>query len=264
MAQRRNHGTIGLIPRIPRIPDLPDLPDPGQGGGGGGGGGTPEPPAGTDTPRSRRRYSLWAYKFHCDDESGLDDPGGWWVPGNPSDEVQWTITTKLNDQDSVTRGEHFGDLDSGDTRRFRSMVLAEDVSGPIGVSTQLIETDQGGGWNEKVSKAFESLEKIPEVGPWVAKVPEVVRTFIADFIGDDLIGSNSMLFRQSDLERHLPTIGSQWFVEEYFGGQGGDLPWAVAGGPDYRIVYRVLRVADAPLRAQQAHQVDQAQMVTTG
>lgn len=187
------------------------------------------------------------------------------IPGNPSDEVQWTITTKLNDKDSVTRGQHFGDVDSGETRMFRSLALAENVSGPVGVSTQLIETDQGGGWNEKVAQAFETLEKVPEVGPWVAKVPEVVRTFIADFIGDDLIGSNSMLFRQSDLERHLPTIGSQWFVEEYFGGQGGDLPWPVAGGPDYRIVYRVLRVADAPPVMQQVEQqVLQGQAVISG
>lgn len=51
MAQRQNHGTVGLIPRIPRIPDFPDFPippdfpDPGDGGGGGTP--DPEPPAGT-------------------------------------------------------------------------------------------------------------------------------------------------------------------------------------------------------------------------
>lgn len=77
-----------------------------------------------------------------DDESGLDDPGGWLTPWKPSDEVALVVTTKVGTAKSVTRSEHFEDVDSGDSRRFHSLVLAEDVAGPVGVSAQLIENDQ--------------------------------------------------------------------------------------------------------------------------
>ena len=194
--------------------------------------------SGTGTPRARRRYTVTAHRFRCGDESGADWSG--------SDEVKWVFTTKLEGRASTTvESKEFGDVDSGDTRSI-GLDLAGDHAAPIGLSIQLFEIDQGRDWKDKVEKAFRALEKEPHVGTWVAEVPEVVRSHIARMLEDDLIGSHTVLFRARDLERRLPTVGSTFIDRVYLGGKGGDLPWAVAGGPDYYLDLRVRREGDEP------------------
>lgn len=194
--------------------------------------------AGTETPRAVRRYTVTAHRFRCGDESGADWTG--------SDEVKWVFTTKLEGRTSTTlESKEYGDVDSGDTRSI-GLDLVSDHAAPIGLSIQLFEIDQGRDWKSKVEMAFKTLGKEPHVGPWVAAVPEVVRGHIARMLEDDLIGSHTVLFRARDLERRLPTVGSTFIDRVYLGGKGGDLPWAVAGGPDYYLDLRVRREGDDP------------------
>lgn len=241
MRSVRDHRTVSTRPRIPDVPptggsDTPDRPDDEE---------VDNP--GTDTPRAQRRYVITADRFHCGDESGPD----WWG----SDEAVWAFTTKLEDEESQTHvTQKYGDVDSGDTRSFRTGEgeiapvegsLAEGVAAPVGASIQLTEEDQGRDLKEHVEEAFEAAEDIPTVGEWVRKVPDFVKEYLVAVLEDDLMGSNTIIFRPRDLERRLPTIGSSFVDRLYFGGQGGDLPFAVAGGPDYYLYVKVTRVDDA-------------------
>lgn len=193
---------------------------------------------GTSSARALRRYTVTAHRFRCGDESGPDWSG--------SDEVKWVFTTKLEGRPSTTVAtKEFGDVDSGETRQI-GMELVSDHQAPIGLSIQLFEIDQGKDLKGKVEKAFRLLEKVPEVGTWVSSVPEVVKGHIAKMLEDDLMGSHTVIFRARDLERKLPTVGSTFIERLYLGGKGGDLPWAVAGGPDYYLDLRVRREGDAP------------------
>lgn len=245
MRSRHDHGTVWTRRRIPDFPsggsDLPDQPDDEP---------TDEQPtdkAGADTPRDQRRYVVTAERFHCGDESGLD----WWG----SDEVVWAFTTKLEgEEDQKHTTQKYGDLDSGDTRYSRTGggeiappegSLADGVAAPVGASIQLVEQDADKDVGELVEQAFEAAKYIPTVGQWVRKVPDEVIEEIIEMFGDDLMGSNTIVFRPRDLEGRLPYIGDSFVEKLYFGGQGGDLPFAVAGGPDYDLYVRVTRVDDA-------------------
>lgn len=249
MRHRPDNGTVSMRPRIPDgpidwPPDWWPIPEEDDDDGGA----SDEPPeSGTDTPSAQRRYVITADRFHCGDESASD----WWG----SDEVVWSFTTKLDDEETHTyTSREFGDVDSGETRYFRTGrgeiapsegSLDESVGAPVGVSIQLVESDWGDDLEDIVKQAFEAAEHIPKVGEWVSKVPEFVRNYIVDVLEDDLMGSNTIVFRSRDLERRLPTIGSSFTDRFYFGGQGGDLPFEVAGGPDYYLYVQVVRVEDA-------------------
>lgn len=238
----RDHGTVVTRPRIPDLPptggsDSPDRPDE-----------EPTEDPGINTPRAQRRYVITAERFHCGDESGWDRWG--------SDEVVWSFTTKLEEEeDQAHESRKFGDVDSGDVIHFGAGQgeiapsegsLAGSVTAPVGASIQLVEQDSDEKVKELVEQAFEAVEKIPTVGEWIRKVPDVVIDELIDMLDDDLMGSNTIVFRPRDLERRLPTIGSTFVDRLYFGGQGGDLPFAVAGGPDYHLYVKVSRVEDAP------------------
>lgn len=202
---------------------------------------------GVNTPSEKRRYVITADRFKCSDESGIDWTG--------SDEVKWAFTTKLTEEETVTSvTPEFGNIDSGDERVFKSdegkIAPAKGTSGtgvaaPVGVSIQLVEIDQGTDIESGVKRAFDVMGFVPGVGQWVAKTPDVVKSHIAKALEDDLMGSNTIVFRAHDLERRLPVIGSDFVDRLYFGGQGGDLPFAVAGGPDYYLYLKVTRVDDA-------------------
>jgi hypothetical protein len=213
-------------------------------------------------PSDRRRYVITASRFHCGDESGPD----WWG----SDEVIWTFTTKLNEREHQTRvSREFGSVDSGDTKRFGLQGVKMDgpfnfsfqyepfhlaplqvhgnegVPTPIGISVQLFEMDQGKNLEKSIKKAFEEAEGLPKVGDWVKIIPDCVRDYLVKVFEDDLMGSNTILFGSRMLERQLPAVGDSVEMKFDFGGQGGDLPFKVAGGPNYELYLEVERVADA-------------------
>jgi hypothetical protein len=191
-------------------------------------------------------YIVRAEKFRCDDESGFDIFG--------SDEPFWVFTAKTDAGGAdTTRSEVFGDVDSGDTRRLdtknnRNVVWPRrgqvtGAPGPIGLSIQLWESDQGNA--DDIAKQTEIALDIAAgtVAPWAGLVPGVVRNQIAKFLGDDLMGSRTVLLRASQLRARLKNVGDSMPLVLKFSGQSGDLPFDVAGGPDYTLHLRVVRTA---------------------
>jgi len=112
------------------------------------------------------------------------------------------------------------------------------------LAIQLWEIDQGNAEDiaKKTEKALNLAEWAPVVGQWVGKARGVIRDSLNNLIADDLMGSRTVLWSASVLERRLPRKGSS-FVERFrFSGRSGDLPFDVAGGPDYDLWVRVRRI----------------------
>lgn len=187
-------------------------------------------------------------KFKCVDEAGLDILG--------SDEPFWMFTARDNNGAvHTTRSKEFGNVDSGDTRPFetdnnRNVIwpqkgFANGVPGPIALAIQLWDKDQGNldDIKEKTEKAFDLGSQAPIAGEWVRRVPSIVRDKIASFIGDDLMGSKTLLYTERRLSRQLPQVGSKLKEIHRLGGNSGDLPFEVAGGPDYDLFMEVERVS---------------------
>lgn len=194
------------------------------------------------------RYVVRIVKFTCVDESGVDFIG--------SDEPYWVFTARdANGKVHTTRSKVFSDVDSGETRRFltdgdRNIVWPRKAgvqgdAAPIGLSVQLWEADQGDPdvVAKNTQQAFDLGALAPVVGDWVRLVPSIVRDQLADFIGDDLMGSTTLHFPARRLERQLPRPGTSLTATIRFGGRSGDLPFEIAGGPDYDLHIRVTRVA---------------------
>jgi hypothetical protein len=197
---------------------------------------------------SEPRYAVRIVKFDCVDESGVDFIG--------SDEPYWVFTARdPNGKVHTTRSKVFGDVDSGETRRFqtdgdRNVIwprkgATQGAQAPIGLSIQLWEADQGDPdvVAKRTEQAFDLGELAPVVGDWVRLVPPIVRDQLADFIGDDLMGSTTLHFPASRLARQLPRQGATLIRKVRLGGRSGDLPFEIAGGPDYDLHIKVTRVA---------------------
>jgi hypothetical protein len=160
-----------------------------------------------------------------------------------------------NGRVNTSRSQVFGDVDSGDSRRFesegnRNVVWprkgdSAGAPGPIALTIQLWESDQGDPdeIKKKTEQAFELGGNIPGHGEWIKRVPPIVRDQLAKLIADDLMGSKSLLFPASRLAHQLPRPGTSFVQRHHFSGQGGDLPFEVAGGPDYDLFLQVTRVA---------------------
>lgn len=192
-------------------------------------------------------YTVQALKFKAIDESGIDWTG--------SDEPLWVFTANAGGRVSSSRSRQFGDVDSGDTLNFDTAGNKNTVwpvvgntkgaPAPIGLAVQLWDIDQGDGDDiaDKTEKALDLAAWAPVVGQWVGKARGLIRDSLINLIKDDLMGSQTMLWSESVLERRLPRKGSS-FVERFrFSGKSGDLPFAVAGGPDYDLWVRVRRVS---------------------
>lgn len=197
---------------------------------------------------SEAHYVVRVIKFKCVDESGFDFAG--------SDEPYWIFTARdANGKVSTTNSKVFGDVDSGDTRKFatgngRNVVwprkgASNGAAGPIALSIQLWEQDQGDPADvaKKTQKALDLGGQAPIVGKWIRKVPSVVRDQLVDLIADDLMGSKTLVFSASRLARRLPRAGAKFQAKHRFGGNSGDLPFEVAGGPDYDLFIEVERVS---------------------
>ena len=197
---------------------------------------------------SDSRYIVRATKFFCGDESGFDIGG--------ADEPYWVFSTRdANGAVHTIRSKEFGDVDSGETRKFpdrndQNVIwprqgAVKGAAGPIAISIQLWEADQGDK-NEivkKTQKAFDLGAKAPVIGDWIKLASSVVKDKIAGFVGDDLMGSKTLLFTESQLARKLPRVRNVLRVKHHFSGSGGDLPFEIAGSLDYDLFLAITRVA---------------------
>ncbi len=83
---------------------------------------------------------------------------------------------------------------------------------------------------------------VPGHGEWIKRVPEIVKDQLSSLIGDDLMGSKTLLFPVSRLSRLFPRPGLKKTEKHRFGGNSGDLPFEIAGGPDYDLFIQIERV----------------------
>jgi len=194
------------------------------------------------------KYVVRAIKFKCLDESGVDWTG--------SDDTYWVFSARDSaGRVHTTRSQEFSDVDSGDQRKFDNADGQNVIwprkgasggeSGSIALSIQLWESDQGSPDSiaRNTQRAFELGDQAPVIGEWIRTVPGVVRDQISDFVGDDLMGSKTLHIPASRLARQLPRPGARMTQTFRFGGDSGDLPFEVAGGPDYDLTVEIARVS---------------------
>lgn len=193
-------------------------------------------------------YVVRIIKFRCIDESGVDLLG--------SDEPYWIFTVRdPNGKVNTINSRVFSNVDSGDQERFhtdndRNVIWpgkgdTAGAVGPIALSIQLYEQDQGDPTDvaRKTQQAFDLGALAPVVGQWVRLVPSIVKDKLGDLIADDLMGSKTLLFPASRLARQLPKPGNKRVETHRFGGNSGDLPFEIAGGPDYDLTIEIARVS---------------------
>jgi hypothetical protein len=186
-------------------------------------------------------FNVRAEKFVAVDESGYD-----WLG---SDEPMFVFTTVGSDEDPfTTRSPEYGDVDSGSERSFPWMCLLPQcglLTEPTALSIQLFEMDSADPdtvrtWVERGATAVEwgsylySGEK--------TEVPDEFVDYLVDLFGDDLMGSTTVRLDPSDLIKRLPTPGTSITGKIRMGGHSGDLPWEVAGGPDYDLYLKFTRM----------------------
>ncbi len=150
------------------------------------------------------QYVVRATKFYCGDESGLDWAG--------SDEPVWIFTANdvATNEVQTRRSKEFRNVDSGDSIRFDmdndNIVWPQSASaagapGPIGISVQVWEIDQGNADTiaSRTQTALNVAAWVPVVGQWIGKVPSKVPDLIGIFVGDDIMGSQSILYSNRKL-----------------------------------------------------------------
>lgn len=194
------------------------------------------------------QYVVRAMRFHCGDESGIDWTG--------SDEPVWIFTA--NDETSAeieTRASRkYSDIDTGDTVEFDmdndnivwpQSANAQGAPGPIGLSIQLWETDQGNAdrIKERTKQVLNVAAWVPVVGQWCSKVPSQVPDLIGVFAGDDIMGSQTIVYSTRRLRRRYPNVGDRAVEKLHFSGGNGDIPFGLAGSPDYDLYLEITRVS---------------------
>jgi hypothetical protein len=198
----------------------------------------------TPTPHRVPVFAINAVKFYAADESGYDWAG--------SDEPMFVFTSAIGNGNPYTvRTKEFGDVDSGDWRSLDNMcLLASCPSGftvPTTLSIQLFEIDWGS--PEDVRKRVEQAAQLIKWGSLIftggaVSVPDSFIQYLTNLAGNDLMGSKTLRFDPQELVKQLPTAGSSLVEKHHLGGNSGDLPWEVAGGPDYDLYLQITRLPD--------------------
>lgn len=193
-------------------------------------------------PHTNRRYAIEAVSFRCIDESGVDFFG--------SDEPMFVMTWTNGTTTQTVRTKEFGDVDSGDRRTIGQFIAgskSRGVHGPIGLSVQLYEIDQGD--HEEVRSTVDkvlvgaNISSLLLGGPPVPVLPSGVLDEISTLFGNDLLGSLNVTFTANQLEQRLPKVGHSFSHLCKFRGDGGFFNFE--GGADYDLILRIIRRADA-------------------
>ena len=194
-------------------------------------------------PGSGPRYTVKTLHFRAADESHWDAWG--------SDEPFWVFSAVGTDgTNRTTRTSDFGDVDSGDTRSFTHWIWGNSCWGEtapngIGMSIQLWEHDNGdmASIRNKTKEYFDKAGCIAHVAAapeWVQKAISYVGTgvdYAMGLYGDEFFGSNTYAYSASTLASRLPSVGSYFDDERWYGGSDD------SGGADYYLRTRVKRVA---------------------
>jgi hypothetical protein len=203
------------------------------------------------------QYKVEAVRFHCNDETGYDEP--WFAPWT-SDEVRVGIGTPAATTISVV----FTDVDSGETRSFapeQSCIYLIDGQsrsgdgvftpsetwtcssagspGPISFTVVMAEEDSGF-WHDCISEfpacAFYREDQLPDPN-------------------DELIGRHTVEFTPEQLAFAMPNVGD--FIEPVITLRKTEGDVTGTGSPDpaeYTFTYRITRVAVGPLMSDRASQ----------
>lgn len=208
------------------------------------------------------RFIARLVSFRAVDESGRDFLG--------SDEPFFVLTTQAGAGISTTRTGVFGDVDTGDTRQIAPALCASPncASGSGGFSFQvnLLESDIGGDPTELAAK----IDRVSRAAGWIAaittflvtgdptsaaaakatadKIDKSAAAQLVALLGDDLLGSETVVYPLTDLVAAMPTVGSSFEEEIYLGKDKDGIVDFFDGGADYRVKVRLTRVNDAPLQ----------------
>jgi hypothetical protein len=145
----------------------------------------------------------------------------------------------------------FGDVDSGDTRSLNNLCVVASCStgftAPTALSIQLFEMDGGDRdtvrtWVDRAATAFEWGSYLYSGGQEKTEVPDGFVDYLVDLFGDDLMGSTTLRLDPSQLIKRLPSPGTSFTETLRLGGHSGDLPFEVAGGPDYDLDLTITRM----------------------
>jgi hypothetical protein len=203
---------------------------------------------------SQPAFKIEAVKLYAADESGYDWAG--------SDEPMVVFTSASGNGAPVTVATpEFGDVDSGDTRSLNNLCVvpscASGFTAPTALSIQLFEMDQGSA--ESVRQKVELAAKAIQWGSVIYGTPVTVPAsfidYLTDLLGNDLMGSETLRYDPQALRQLLPNVGDSMTEKHHLGGHDGDLPWDVAGGPDYDLYLKITRlpnhtITKAPIASQ--------------
>ena len=203
---------------------------------------------------SQPAFKIEAVKLYAGDESGYDFLG--------SDEPMVVFTSVSgNGAPKTVATPEYGDVDSGDTRSLDNLCVVTSCSSgftaPTALSIQLFEMDQGS--PESVRQKVELAAKAVQWGSIVfggsVTVPDWFVDYLTGLLGNDLMGSKTLRYDPQALRQLLPNVGDSMTEKHHLGGNDGDLPWDVAGGPDYDLTLKITRLANqtlvkAPIAAQ--------------
>jgi hypothetical protein len=195
------------------------------------------------------QYKVEAVRFHCNDETGYDEP--WFAPWT-SDEVRVGISTPA----ATTISTVFTDVDSGETRNFA----------PEQSCIYPIDGQSRSGENVFTPSETWTCSNVGSPGPisfTVVMAEEDSGFFhdcLSDFPGctfsrndvpdpnDELIGRHTVEFTPEQLAFALPKVGD--FIEPVITLRQIEGDVTGTGSPDraeYMFTYRITRVASAPL-----------------
>lgn len=192
-------------------------------------------------------FKIEATQLYAADESGYDFAG--------SDEPMVVFTSATANGNPYTSSTpEFSDVDSGESRSLNNLcVIASCANGftqPIALTMQLFEIDQG-----NPDEVREHVEQAATAIEWAAvlfgsskqELPDWFIDYVTGLLGNDLMGSKTVTFDPQVLKQQLPQVGNSITVGYHLGGRSGDLPWEVAGGPDYDLSIRITRLPNQSL-----------------
>ena len=191
-------------------------------------------------------FKIEAVKLYAADESGYDFLG--------SDEPMVVFTSASGNAAPITVATpEFGDVDSGDTRSLNNLCLVASCTtgftAPTALSIQLFEMDQGSA--ESVRQKVEYAAKAIQWGSIIygssVTVPDSFIDYLTSLLGNDLMGSKTLRYDPQPLRQLLPNVGDSRTEKHHLGGHDGDLPWDVAGGPDYDLYLKITRLPNHTL-----------------